>query len=423
MHRGRGQGEYRADIAQVELFLEGRHEAVRVRCGRKWSRRPRRGVRASRGPARQGRRIERPWSHRRWRRTVGAEADVLGLARRDAQRRCSSSRPRGKLIGRDVFLLDAPRDVRMPRCSRVPPAVLHPCGERSAVVLVRSSRRTCRPWRSSSRRAGRPPDDRPRPASRGQARASWTRDPQRTERWTGAARWWRTWQDGRCARGLAVALGLPVAGRIECYDISTIQGSDTSGAMVVSRTASPLGASTAGSGSERRWPGRTSRAMPRSCAAGSAPAPNEEGSVEELRWRMPDLVVVDGGKGQWRPRWSRAGAGVTTCRSSGSPRSARASPGARRAGGSCRRRRRLYLVQRLRTSSPIRDHLTRDLRAKRAVRSALDEIPGVGPAEAGAAPRVRLRPEDPGGSRHEDVAARGGRRVALATRSWPPLAE
>ena len=72
-----------------------------------------------------------------------------------------------------------------------------------------------------------------------------------------------------------------------------------SAAWSCSRRAGRGRASTAGSGSGPSRAPTTSRATRRCCAAGSARAKaGEEGIEEERRWAMPDLVIIDGGRGQ-----------------------------------------------------------------------------------------------------------------------------
>ena len=99
---------------------------------------------------------------------------------------------------------------------------------------------------------------------------------------------------------LAEALGLPgPPARIECYDISNFQGSESVGSMVVFEDGKPS------SGEYRRFKIKTVtgpndfashqevlRRRFRSVRNG------EEGVEEARRWAMPDLVIVDGGKGQ-----------------------------------------------------------------------------------------------------------------------------
>ena len=185
---------------------------------------------------------------------------------------------------------------------------------------------------------------------------------------------------------LAAALDLPgPPARIECYDISNFQGSESVGSMVVFEDGKPR------SGEYRRFRIRTVQG-PNDFASHQevlrrrfrATKPGQEGSEEERRWAMPDLVIIDGGSGQVSAAkevldelglhdlpmaGSRQGArGAVPARPCGARRPARATSPA------------LYLVQRLRDEAhrfAITYH--RDLRAKRSVRSAFDDLPGVGP--------------------------------------------
>ena len=147
----------------------------------------------------------------------------------------------------------------------------------------------------------------------------------------------------------------------------------------------------------------------------------EEGDAEELRWAMPDLVIIDGGKGQ-----VARGQGGPRRAGPARPAAGRARQGAR---GAVPARRRptpvvlpptssaLYLVQRLRDEAhrfAITYH--RDLRSKRQTRSAFDDLPGVGPKRRrallrvfGSAKRVREAPV-------EQIAAVPGIGPALAAR-------
>jgi excinuclease ABC subunit C len=221
---------------------------------------------------------------------------------------------------------------------------------------------------------------------------------------------------------LADALGLgEMPTRIECYDISNIQGSNTVGSMVVFEDGKPRtgeyrrfrvrsvqGANDFASHQEvlRRRFGHALRA--------------EEGAIEELRWRLPGLVLIDGGKGQVsaaRAVLDDLGLHDLPVAGLAKEREELFLPGRSEPVVLPVTSPALYLVQRLRDEAhrfAITYH--RQLRAKAAVRSALDDLPGVGPARKRALLRVfgsarRIRE-----ATVEQVAAVPGISAALAAR-------
>jgi excinuclease ABC subunit C len=188
---------------------------------------------------------------------------------------------------------------------------------------------------------------------------------------------------------LAEALSLPVLpARIECYDVSNFQGSETVASMVVFEDGKPR------TGEYRRFRVRTvegpndvasHREVPwrrfRAARAG------DEGSAEERRWAMR----------RSRPdRWRQAQVGAA----GGVPMSSIDLPLA----GLAKQREELVcptsrpgppaddlagpvLVQRLRDGFTDRDHLPRPPPQGRSVQ--FDDLPGIGPAAA--APPASLR--------------------------------
>jgi excinuclease ABC subunit C len=221
---------------------------------------------------------------------------------------------------------------------------------------------------------------------------------------------------------LAVALDLPSTPiRIECYDISNFQGAQSVGSMVVFEEGRPrtgeyrrfrikdvVGANDYASHQEvlrRRF---------RRAKVG------EEGNEEELRWQLPDLVVIDGGKGQLsaaKAELDELGYHDLAVVGLAKEREEIFLPDRDEPVMLPVTSPALYMMQRLRDEAhrfAITYH--RALRAKAATHSAFDDLPGVGPRRRaallrvfGSAKRVREAPV-------EQVAAVPGIGPALAAR-------
>ena len=179
---------------------------------------------------------------------------------------------------------------------------------------------------------------------------------------------------------LREALGLAATPhRIECFDISTFQGSETVGAMVVSEHGQMV------RGEYRKYRVRYD---------GGTGHPDDFAAMREVvlrRYRrlleeggpFPDLVVIDGGKAQLSAAYgafSELGLGnlvavglakreeLVVMRDRPDPIVMPSSSGA------------LHLLQRMRDEAhrfAVTFH--RQARTKRNLRSELDEVPGVGP--------------------------------------------
>jgi excinuclease ABC subunit C len=132
-------------------------------------------------------------------------------------------------------------------------------------------------------------------------------------------------------------------------------------------------------------------------------ASGEEGHEEELRWAMPDLVIVDGGRGQVsaaKEVLDELGLHDLPLVGLAKEREELVLPDVAEPVMLPVTSQALYLVQRLRDEAhrfAITYH--RDLRAKASVRSAFDDLPGVGPKRKrallrvfGSAKRVREAP-------------------------------
>lgn len=186
---------------------------------------------------------------------------------------------------------------------------------------------------------------------------------------------------------LAEALALPrMPRRIECFDISNIQGTNPVASMVVFEDGKPAKKeyrrftikTVEGSNDFAMMAEVIKRRFKR--AAGTA----DDESSDNGKWTaLPDLVIVDGGKGQL----GAALAALEEVGWSGQPIASLAKeqeelflPGQSQSIMLPRDSQALFLVQRLRDEAhrfAITFH--RERRSKASLHSRLDDVPGVGP--------------------------------------------
>ncbi len=193
------------------------------------------------------------------------------------------------------------------------------------------------------------------------------------------------------------ALGLPAPpGRIECFDISTLQGTNTVGSMVVFAKGAP------DKGSYRRFnvKGRGSQGEPddfasmrevlrrrfRRAVEDATADPGSKARKSDEAWKLlPDLLIVDGGKGQLSVAVEAlAEFGLTEVVSVAGLAKQREElflPGRSEGILLPQGSQGLFLVQRIRDEAhrfAITAH--REKRGKASITSELDAVPGIGPA-------------------------------------------
>jgi excinuclease ABC subunit C len=195
---------------------------------------------------------------------------------------------------------------------------------------------------------------------------------------------------------LQQALGLEVPpGRIECYDISTLQGTNTVGSMVVFAQGTPRksdyrrfkvrGRGAQGESDDYAAMREVLRRRFRRAVEPDISDPGARARRSSAAWTvLPDLVIVDGGKGQ-------LGVAVEVLREFdlldevpvvglAKQREELFAPGQSKPILLPRDSEALYLVQRIRDEAhrfAVTYH--RNLRSKAGVASQLDRIPGIGP--------------------------------------------
>ncbi len=409
--------EYGDVIRQTTMFLEGRTEEVLGNLKAQMEAASQalefEGAAAIRDQIHS---IERVTEAQTVATTRPTDEDVFGLARIDGEAAVQALFVRGtKLIGTDHFTLDGAKDTSdgevlasflkqfYRSAAYVPRRVLVPIEVPETDLLADwlTERRVAR---SDGRRAGRVVLAVPKRGEKrrlvGMAQAN-AREALEQER----ARWLADRGKTQAAlEELQEELNLPhPPRRVECYDISNIQGTNAVGSMVLFVDGQPRPKEY------RRFKIRTVRGaddfammaevLKRRFRKATAPAERSDASLaagdgggaapsaaeaKAQAWRtLPDLLIVDGGKGQLT-------VALDAMRDLGVEQVPAAGLAKRREELFVkdmtepivlpRTSQALYLVQRVRDEAhrfAVTYH--RGLRGKKAVQSALDAVPGVGP--------------------------------------------
>jgi len=424
------KADYRATIEQIVDFLEGKQEPIAAQLQREMQRHSD-ALRFEQAAAARDklRAVERTMEQQKMAAFSRAEHDAIGMAREEDEACIQVMQVRnGKLIGREHFIVEGARDVTdeevlgsflqqyYASTDAVPRALLTPLmpSEAEDLAAYLADRRGVRvtitvPERGEKRRLVALATENAVEAL-ARERAEWLADAAKRD---------------EALADLARALELPrMPERIECYDMSNIQGTSAVGSMVVfvdgrpepreyrrfrirsgdtpddfrmmaevlrrrfSRVAKlradtgALSLAAVGADEAPEGDGETEAPIDLDPVAGPVDA-DGDGGRRETGWAVPDLVIVDGGKGQL----SAAVGALTELGISDVPLAGLAKrfeelylPDRSAPIVLPRRSQALYLVQRIRDEAhrfAITYH--RDVRGKRALRSELDEVQGVGP--------------------------------------------
>jgi excinuclease ABC subunit C len=408
--------EYRATIDSIVDFLEGRQEPIAAELRREMESHAD-ALRFEQAAVTRDklRAVERTMEQQKMAAFSRAEHDVVGMAREEDEACLQVMQVRnGKLIGREHFIVEGARDVTdaevlgafLPQyyasTEALPRALLVPFMPADADDLARylADRRGVRvtitvPERGEKRRlVGLATQNAVEALSR--ERAEWMADEARRDEALGE---------------LARSLGLDrLPERIECFDMSNIQGTSAVGSMVVfvegrpepreyrrfriRSGETPDDFRMMGEVLRRRF-SRAARIRAETGALSLAAVGADEAPVEadadddgaerprDAGWAVPDLVIVDGGKGQLSTAVEvLRDLGLTDVPLAGLAKRFEELfvPGRPDPIVLPRRSQALYLVQRIRDEAhrfAITYH--RDVRGKRALRSELDDIAGIGP--------------------------------------------
>jgi excinuclease ABC subunit C len=401
---------YRETIGQIVDFLEGKQEPIAANLRREMNASSEALRYEQAAVARDKlRAVERTMEQQKMAAFSRAEHDVIGMAREEDDACIQVMQVRiGKLIGREHFIVEGARDVTDAEVlgsflqqyygstDAIPRALLTPLMPTDADDLAAylADRRGVRvtiavPERGEKRRlvamaTGNAVETLAR------ERAEWLAD---------------TAKRDEALTELASALGLSKAPeRIECYDMSNIQGTSAVGSMVVFIDGRPepkeyrrfrirsgdtpddfrMMAEVLRRRFSRVAKLRSDTGALSLDAVGADEVPQDDADrPREAGWAVPDLVIVDGGKGQLSAAVGVMDAlAVTDVPLAGLAKRFEELyvPGRSAPIVLPRRSQALYLVQRIRDEAhrfAITYH--RDVRGKRALRSELDEIAGIGP--------------------------------------------
>jgi len=406
--------DYRATIGSIVDFLEGKQEPIAAELRSEMESHSD-ALRFEQAAVTRDklRAVERTMEQQKMAAFSRAEHDVIGMAREEDEACLQVMQVRnGKLIGREHFIVEGARDVTdaevlgsflqqyyattdaLPRALLVP--VMPTDADELAAYLAdrRGVRATITvPERGEKRRlVALATGNAVEALSR--ERAEWMADTARRDEALG---------------DLAKALSLPrLPERIECFDMSNIQGTSAVGSMVVFVEGRPepreyrrfrirsgetpddfrMMAEVLGRRFTRAARIRAETGALSLAAVGADEAPLEADPDTDERprdggWAVPDLVIVDGGKGQLSAAVEvMKGLGLTDVPLAGLAKRFEELYVPRQSAPILlpRRSQALYLVQRIRDEAhrfAIAYH--RDVRGKRALRSELDEVAGIGP--------------------------------------------
>ncbi|MDP2728313.1 MAG: excinuclease ABC subunit UvrC, partial [Dehalococcoidia bacterium] len=383
--------EYRRVISQVILFLEGKQERIlkELRRDMGWAAErlefERAAVLRDRVLA-----VEQVMEKQKINSTDLVDQDVVALSSQDGEACAQVFFVRnGKLIGREHFLLEGVQEERPEQvlssfikqfydsASYIPPIILLAEVPEDREVLQgwlrekRGGRLELRvPVRGEKKKLVQMVVENARETLQ-QLRAKWLADSNKTI---------------AALRELQECLDLPsLPQRIECYDISNIQGTSAVGSMVVFVNGQPKRAHY------RRFriksvQGADDYAMLREVLRRRfhrAGVPRDEKEATEAWTHYPELIMIDGGKGQLNAALvAMEEAGVQDIPALGlaKEREEIFVPGLSEPILLPANSQALYLVQRIRDEAhrfALAYHVK--LRQKRSLESTFDHIPGVGP--------------------------------------------
>lgn len=402
--------EYRETIGQIVDFLDGKQEPIANDLRHEMaghSEALRYELAASTRD--KLRAVERTMEQQKMAAFSRAEHDVIGLARQEDDACVQVMQVRnGRLIGREHFMVEGARDVAdaevlgsflqqyYASTDALPRALLTPLmpSEADGLATFLADRRGVRvtitvPERGEKRRLVAMATGNAVEAL-ARERAEWMADTARRDEALGE---------------LASALGLSKPPeRIECYDMSNIQGTSAVGSMVVFIDGRPepkeyrrfrirsgdtpddfrMMAEVLRRRFSRVAKLRSETGALSLDAVGADEVPEDDADrPREAGWAVPDLVIVDGGKGQLSAAVGVMDSlGITDVPLSGLAKRFEELhlPGRAAPVVLPRRSQALYLVQRIRDEAhrfAITYH--RDVRGKRALRSELDDVAGIGP--------------------------------------------